>query len=60
VDGLAQLLYQFAQTRCHGSLQERRPAPAKSAGSCMGFIDLTSVAVQKQPESGSKLCKTAQ
>jgi len=26
----------------------------------MGFIDLTSVAVQKQPESGSKLCKTAQ
>ena len=41
MDRLAELLNQFAQTRSHGYLQERRPARG-GAGSGMRFLYLTS------------------
>ena len=54
VDGLAQLLNEFAQTGCHGYLQERRPARAKGAGCGVRFIYLTAIPAQEQPESGGR------
>jgi hypothetical protein len=55
MDGLAQLLNEFAQTGCHGYLQERRPAQVKGAGCSVGLIYLTSIRVSRQDGSGNNL-----
>ena len=58
VDGLAQLLNQFAQTRFHRYLHKRRTAET-NRGRGTGFLYLTSVRVSRQQESGKTLEKTA-
>jgi hypothetical protein len=47
MDGLAQLLNKFAQTRCHEYLHERRPV-RMNRGRGIRFIYLTSVTVWEQ------------
>ena len=58
VDGLAELLNEFAHTDCHRRLQGLRPARG-CAGSGMGFIYLTSVGSQEQVGTGGSRIKAA-
>jgi hypothetical protein len=54
VDGLAQLLNQFAQTRCHEYLQSGGRREHVSAGCGVRFIYLTANPVQEQTDCGGE------
>jgi hypothetical protein len=57
MDRLTKLLNQFAHTRRHRYLQERRPAQT-NCGRGVGFLYITSSAVREQLPTGNNLKKT--